>query len=239
VRGLSFFPPAQLLDADQHDRAHGHHRPERRFRHEVNLDAHGEVAGLALIASGLVVGTEKVAVEEGIPVVATGVAYAACARGVRGKGTTVAAANWRDIEKVGARRQTYIYVQDADCVFRITEVAGIMEKNLVVASGGRTTGNQCTTVAGRYPLADRPLNASVASHTIVVIGIDTAYVPYLTRWNDKIIKNVGVLANAERAVPLVGESIDVIKVAVVPTALGQHSVGAGRADGARHGGGGR
>jgi len=34
----------------------------------------------------------------------------------------------------------------------------------------------------------------------------------------KIIKNVGVLAEAEAVVPLIGESVDVIKVAVVPKA---------------------
>src|SRR4029077_11707918 len=102
----------------------------------------------------------------------------------------------------------------------------IMENNLEVVSGGCTTGNQCTTVAGRYALADRPLNASVTSHTIVVIGIETGYVPYLTIWDDEIIKNVGVFAEAERAVPLVGESVDVIKVAVVPKAVGQRPIGA-------------
>src|ERR1700730_3090730 len=31
VRGLSLLPPDQLLDADQHDRAHGHHRPRWWF----------------------------------------------------------------------------------------------------------------------------------------------------------------------------------------------------------------
>src|ERR1700730_2168372 len=101
-----------------------------------------------------------------------------------------------------------------------------MENNLEVAWAGRTTGNQCTTVAVRYALADRPLNAINTSHTIVVIGIETGYVPHLTRWDDKITKNVGELADAERAVPLVGESVDVIKVAAVPKAVGQHPVGA-------------
>src|SRR5438445_4077156 len=69
-------------------RAQAQQRPSCRLRYYVALDSHGEVAWLALLASGLVVGAEKVAVEEGIPVIATGVAYAACARGVRGKGTT-------------------------------------------------------------------------------------------------------------------------------------------------------
>src|SRR5213594_1681908 len=34
-RELSFLLAAQLLGADQHDRAHGHHRPGRRFRHDI------------------------------------------------------------------------------------------------------------------------------------------------------------------------------------------------------------
>ena len=208
-------------------RAQAQKRPGCRLRNYVALDSHGEVAGLALIGSALVVRSEKVAVKEGIPVVATGITYAACAGGVRREGTTIAAANWRDIEEVGARREANAaQVEGVDRVFRKTEVAGIMENNLEVVSGHRTTGNQCTTVACRYALADRPLNAIDTSHTIVIIGIDTGYVPHLTLRDDKIIKNVGVLAEAEGAVPLVGESVDVIKVTVVPKAAGQHPEGA-------------
>src|SRR4029077_11921270 len=83
-------------------RAQAEERPGCRLRNGA-LDSHGEVAGLALLASGLVVGAEKVAVEEGIAVVATRRAYAACPRGVRGKGTTKAVANWREIEEGGPR----------------------------------------------------------------------------------------------------------------------------------------
>src|ERR1700730_13517653 len=81
--------------------------------------------------------------------------------------------------------------------------------------GTRTRGNRCTRVAFRYALVDRPLNGSgLIEHSHVVIGIETGQMPAGRIRHVEIIKNVGVLAEAEGVVPLIGESVWVIMVTV-------------------------
>ena len=94
-----------------------------------------------------------------------------------------------------------------------------MEKNLEAAWAVRTRGNQCTTVAVRYALADRPFNGGGCTSrfniVVVVIGIEAGHIPARRIRHVEIIKNVGVIAEAEAVVPLVGESVGVITVTVV------------------------
>src|SRR5207249_8657941 len=71
------------------------------------IHAHGEVGGLALIGCGRKVSAKEVAIEERVLIVATWRAHAVgTARGRVKRTAPAVAANRRDIEPVGAWRQT-------------------------------------------------------------------------------------------------------------------------------------
>src|SRR5205814_9307888 len=94
-----------------------------------SLYAHGEVGGLALIGGGRKVSAKEVAIEERVLVVATWRAHAVGPAGGRVKRTAREIADRRDIEPVGALRQTNIQPDNLDHVFGKTEPAPACRSN--------------------------------------------------------------------------------------------------------------
>ena len=156
--------------------------------------AHRKVAfGVSIskeTGSGLPLDVKEVAVQEGIPVVATGRAYAVGAHGFLVKGATREVADRRNIAAVdNSNYRCYCRAagdQRAACV------------------------NQCGA-ASNFP--GRASNDEAEIHQIA--GEDFGHIPPATG-HVEIVIHTGELAGAELGVPLVREAVEQISVAIIP-----------------------
>ena len=181
------------------------------------IHAHGEVGGLALIGGGRKVSPKEVAIEERVQVVATWRAHAVGTARVRIKRTATEVADRRHIQPVGAWRQINVQSGNLDHEFLKTEPAPASISNY--RRHCHAAGNQRAAVAFGDALPNFPGRAGNGG-TRQIVGEDGCQSPSAAG-HVEIVINTGEFAFAQRGVVLVSETVDAIKVPVIPKWAGR------------------